>query len=225
MSKVKSFNKGMAKGTLVKSELIEYENKKTKAKQKFLAMEVDTGDNNKVKAVVFPTQKNPMKPKEIFDQYPVGSRVDVSGSVQEKEFESKNGNKGIDRSLGAFSVKMLESDKTMAPFILQGLANKVKEVDGGFEVTIDVDNSYEKDGKTIEQSDSFTVFVPESLEDDMEDVVPKCGVKFKGQLLNRLEFDDYGDILGDTRMFQVEKIEDIVDPDVIAEMEEKPDFI
>lgn len=224
MGKRKYFNKGLLKGAVAKSELIEFNGKAGKAK--FLAIEINTGDSNRVKATFFPTASNATKAKDIHEAYKVGDMVELSGNVREREWE-KNGKKGIDRSVAGMTVKaMKEGAKTNATFILQGDVQKVKESEDGGILVIRLDTSYEKDGKKIEQEEIFNLVLDEDgmeLVDDL-DVAIGCNVKCKGLILNKLEFDDYGDVIDNVQMFKIDKIEDVLQPDEIED-DEEVDFI
>lgn len=224
MSKAKYFNKGVLKGTVAKSELIDFDGKT--GKSKFLSVEIFTGNSNRIKATVFPTKTNPSKPQELNKEYPVNSVVEISGNVRESEYESKNGGKkGIDRSVSAIAFRPLASDvKHNATFILQGDVLKIKEVADGVEITIEVQNEYEKDGEKKVSTESFTLAGDKSIIELISDVDLNkgCNAKFKGLILNKLEFDDYGDIVGSVQKFQVEKIEDVLQADELGNEEEVP---
>lgn len=220
MAKANFFNKGLLKGKMVKSEIVSWE--KGDRSGEFLALEIDTGDNNRIKSTIFPTRSNPNKHKEMLEKYPVGSMVEVSGNVQEREYEKNGGGKGVDRSVQGFTIRPLRDEsKTMATFIIQGIVEKIKEVSDGVEVLVRVDDSYEKNGETITRSEYFT------LEGDVADlifdldVVTNCNAKFKGKIFNKLEFDDYGDIVGNVQMFYIEKIENVIPPDELVEADEE----
>lgn len=218
MSKAAFFNKGLLKGKLIKSELVSWE--KDGKKGDFLSLEVDTGNSNKVKATLFPTKSNPNKHKEIFEAYPIGAMVEVSGNVNEREYEA-NGKRGVDRSLSAFTVKSLDDEKEPnATFIIQGIVESVKETNEGVSIKVRLDESYEKDGKTVEKDPLyFTLQGDVSDQLDELDVVKGCNAKFKGRIYNKLEFDDYGDITGNVQMFQIDKIENVIQPDDLEEEE------
>lgn len=226
MTKVKFFNKGLLKGKLVKSELVEYESRT--GKNVFLSVEVDTGDSNKIKGTVFPTKKNPNKPKELKESFPIGSLVTVSGTVNEKEFETQSGRIGIDRSVNAFSITTLTDDtKCGATFIIQGIVDKMREVSDGIEIQVRYDETYQPEGKDeVTRSAIFTLTLPENKADliDDLDVEVGCNAKFKGFIFNQLEFDDFGDIIGNVQMFQVAKIENVIPADELLEDEEELPF-
>lgn len=214
------FNRGILKGELTKSELIDFNSKK--GKDKFLSIEVNTGDGNRVKATVFPSKKNPTKPRDLNASYPVGTMVNVSGSVNEREYEKQNGGTAIDRSLNAFSVNhMKDSDKEGATFIIQGTVDNMRETQDGIQVVVKYDETYTPEGKSEEtKSTYFTLVVPEDDADiiDELDVEVGCNAKFKGFILNQLEFDDFGDIIGSVQMFKVAKIENVISADDLEDL-------
>lgn len=217
------FNKGIAKGKLTKSEIVTFE--KNGKGGEFLSLEIEAGTGNRIKATVFPTLKNARKHIDIYTEFPVGSYVEVSGNVQEREFESKSGQTGIDRSISAFNVKpMKDGDTQGAVFILHGIIDSIKETSTGTKVTLLLKNDYEKDGTIITRPDSFFhLESPLDLKSEF-DIYKGCNVKFKGRILNELTFDDYGDITGNTRMFLIEKVENIVEPDELKEEDEDLPF-
>lgn len=225
MAKAVFFNKGLVKGKVVKADIVKFEGKGDKKGGEFLSLEVDTGSGNKIKSTLFPSKANPNKHTEMLASYPVGSMVEVSGSVNEKEYES-NGKKGIDRSVSAFGIRPLKEDsKPMATFIIQGIVKSVKETNSGAIVKVDFIDSYEKDGKVIKK-DPVTFTLEGDVAEQIDDlsVVKGCNAKFKGKIFNKLEFDDYGDITGNIQMFQIEKIENVIDPDDLEEDDEELPF-
>jgi hypothetical protein len=227
MGKRKYFNKGVLKGTVVRSEVVEYESKNGKGKGRFLSMEVNTGDGNRIKATVFNNASNPTKAQDLHDQFPVNSKVDVSGNVRESEFTTKSGRKGLDRSVSVMSVKTLKDDtRTNGTFIIQGDVEKIRETEDGSEITVRLDTSYEDKTtkKRIEREERFTLNADTDVTDELYDldVNKGCNAKFKGVILNRLEFDDYGDIIANVQMFKVEKVEDVLQPDDIEDEEDLP---
>lgn len=222
MPQAKFFNKGTLRGLVSKSELVEFDGKN--GKNKFLTIEVNTdGGTNKIKAVIFSSKSNPSKAQEFHEQYPVGSQVEVAGKIGERAYES-NGRKGVDRSLAAHSVREMREDaKQGATFIFQGIVEKIKEVDGGANVTVRYEETYTPEGKeAITKQESITLFADESGVETMEDndVVKGCNVKFKGKIFNMLEFDEYGDIVDNVQMFKIDKFEDIIQKDDITEPEQ-----
>jgi len=224
------FNKATLKGTVSRSQIIDFDNKKTGGKNSFLSMEINTGKSNKVKTVLFPTANNPNKHNEIASQYPVNSKVEITGKLQEKEYESQSGQKRKDRSVSIISIRPLEDEsKIGAKFVLQGLVKKIKESSDGVNIEIDYIESYTPTGSKEKKEvvSSFELTVPGSTEKfdellDGEDLIKGCNAKFKGIVFNQIEFDDYGDIVGNNRMFAVEKITDIVEPSEIEEPEVMP---
>lgn len=221
MTQAKYFNKGTVRGTLTKCDIVEYE--KDGNKGKFLSLEVTT-EGNRIKGNIFNTKKNPNLVDELHDAFPINKKVEITGRVQEREYETQTGKKGIDRSLSVMTLKdMPENTKEGAKFILQGIVDKIKEVDSGVEIIITVDNSYKKeDGELVEREDTFTLHGNKDIVDliDDLDVNKGCNAKFKGQILNKLIFDDYGDIEDSIQMFLVEKIENVVQKDDLEEQEE-----
>jgi hypothetical protein len=224
MPKATFFNKGLLKGTLSKSEIVKFEGKGGKKGGSFLSLEVATGNGNKIKGTIFPTKSNPQKHTELHATYPVNSKVEVSGRIQEQEFESKSGKKGIDRSVGATSIKTLTDEKQGATFILQGIVEKVKETSDGILVTVRYDETYENDKKEeITRSEEYNLVVEDEDLISDNDVVKGCNAKFKGRILNSLEYDEYGDITGSIQAFKVEKVENVISPDDLV-TEEEPEI-
>lgn len=228
MAKAKFFNKGLAKGTVSKSEIVKFKNKK-KEDSYFLAMEVATGNGNKVKITHFPSKANPDRHQEAFDNFPVGSLVEVVGSVTEREYENKSGKKVVDRGLSANSFKpLIDETKTGATFIIQGIITKMREMEDGVEVTVNVDTSYtDKDNNIVEQDEDFRLTGDSDILELMEelDAETGCNAKFKGRMINQLEFDDYGDIISSSNMFKIERVEDVIEKDDLIEEEEELGFL
>ena len=225
MAKVVYFNKGLLKGEIVKSEIIKYEGKDGKDGGEFLSLEVGTGNGNRIKATLFPTKSNPNKHTEMLNSYPVGTMVEVVGTVNEKEYES-NGRKGIDRSISAYSIRPLKDGVVSnATFIIQGIVQSIKEVEDGVQVKVEFIDSYEKDEQVI-YKDPVIFTLEGDVADliDENDVVKGCNAKFKGKIFNTLEFDDYGDIVGNIQMFQIDKIESVIDPDELEDEDEELPF-
>lgn len=225
MAKPNYFNKGLLKGRVVKAEIVEFEGREGKDGGSFLSIEVESGNGNKNKATLFPSKKAPNKHREMLSSYPVGSMVEVSGSVNEKPFKSSSGKEGIDRSVSAFSIRPLGDGKSGATFIIQGIVSApVRETEDGVVVKVDFIDSYEgQDGKTVKKDPvTFTLEGGSDIAEMADDlsVVKGCNAKFKGQIINSLEFDDYGDIIGSTQMFKIEKIENVIDPSDLEEDEE-----
>ena len=228
MAKAKFFNKGLAKGTVSKSEVITFKNK-NKEDSAFLAMEVATGNGNKVKVTHFPSKANPNRHQEVYENFPVGNMVEVTGNVSERAYENKAGKNVIDRGLSANSFKpLIDETKTGATFILQGIITKLKETEDGVQVLINVDTSYtNKDNKVIEQSDDFHLEGDSDILELMEELDANvgCNVKFKGRMVNQLEFDDYGDIVSSSNMFKIERVEDVIEKDDLIEETEELGFL
>lgn len=220
----KHYNKGTLKGRVSKSELIEYNSQTGKAK--FLSIEVDTGDKNRVKGVMFPTKSNPNKAIEASQQFPVNSLVEASGNVQEKPYEGKEGKKGgIDRSISVNSIKTLGAeDKHIAAFVLQGIVTKIKEInDDEAEVELTIDASYtDKNKVLVVKEDVIHLKADGAALDIIDDLDIEKGdnVKFKGRIFNKLVTDDYGDIVGTVQEFKIDKAEDVIKKDEITKPDE-----
>lgn len=223
MSKANFFNKGIVKGKLIKSKIVEWS--KNDRKGKFLSMEVDTGRNNRVKVTLFGTKSKPNKHKEIHETYPVGSMVEISGEVEEREFTTQTGAQGIDRSVRAFVVKSLMSEiATNGTFIIQGIVKSVREISGGIQVVVRVDDSYtDKEGNEKVNSKEFTLSADIEMIETF-DIVKRANAKFKGYILNKLELDEFGDIVGRSEMFKVAKIDKVISPDELIEEDEELPF-
>ena len=218
MSKATFFNKGLLKGKLTKCEIISYD--KNGNKGEFLSLEVSTGSGNKVKATMFPTKKDPKKHLEMKSTYPVNSMVEISGNISEKEYDS-NGRKGIDRSLGAMSIRtLIDESKMMATFIMQGIVERIRETSDGAVVVVRYDNTYTNASNVeVTNTEHFTLTLDDGGLINEEDVVVGCNAKFKGKIFNSLEFDDYGDIVGNVQAFKVDKIENVIQPEDLVEEE------
>lgn len=228
MAKAKFFNKGLAKGTVSKSEIVTFKNKNG-VESSFLSMEVATGNGNKTKITHFPSKANTARHQEAYENFPVGSMVEVVGSVSERAYDNKAGKQVLDRGLSANSFKpLIDTTKTGATFIIQGIITKMRETEDGVEVAVNVDTSYtNKDNKVIEQSENFNLTGDSEIHELMEsvDAVVGCNVKFKGRMVNQLEFDDYGDIVASTNMFKVERVEDVIEKDDLIEETEELGFL
>lgn len=226
MAKAKFYNKGIARGKVTKSDIVNYENKRTKEKGHFLSMEVDSLNGNRVKVTMFPTKTEPNKDKEIKEMFSVGSIVEVTGRVSENEFSTKNGQKGIDRSISANKIETYVKDnKYSITFIIQGIVEQIRQITSGALIKIKYDESYtDENGNIVEREPSyFNIQATEDL--ILESGLEKgCNAKFKGLILNQVELDEYGDVLGRSQMFKVEKIENIVLADDLFDddLEESP---
>lgn len=224
MAKAKFFNKGTARGKVTRVEIVEYEGKK---KGHFLSMEVDTLQGNKAKITLFPTESEPNKDKNIKELFPIGSIVEAVGKVVENEFETRTGQKGIDRSISANKVEAyVKDDRYNVTFILQGIVEQIRQIPDGALIKISHDENYtDKEGNLVEKEPSiFNIQATEDLV--FESGIEKgCNAKFKGQILNEIEYDDYGDIVGRSQMFKVEKIDSVVLADDLTnddDLEESP---
>lgn len=226
MAQARYFNRGTLRGIVSKSDLIEYTGKN--GKDKFLAVEVNTGGTNKVKATFFNNKSNPNKAQELHEQYPVNSKVEVTGAIGEREFEGNNGKKGIDRSLSGFSLRAKrEEAKDGAFFIFQGMVQRIVETEDGAKVTVLYVEEYENAQKEkVTREETVTLHADHDVVELISDVdlTTGCNAKFKGQILNKLEFDEYGDVIDNIQMFKIDKIEDVVQKDELTEGE-KLDFL
>jgi hypothetical protein len=225
MAKRNYFNKGMLKGTVVRNEIVKYKNAKG-VEGSFLALEVNCGGNNKVQASVFNTKSNPTKAQEMSDSFPLGTKVEVSGNVQERDYETESGKKGTSRSVGAMTIRPLTDDsKIGATFLLQGDVLKIVETDNGGLVTIEIDTSYEDANKNkIERKETFVLTADEEVYKKMEeeDVHKGCNAKFKGYIITSVEYDDFGDIVGNISMFTLAELDSVVAKD---DIEDAPDLL
>lgn len=223
MSKAKYANRGILKGTLTKCELIDFEGKKGKGQ--FLALEVNTGHGNKVQGTVFNTNSNPTKAQDFKAQYREGVNVKVIGSVTEREFESQNGKKGINRGLNVNSIAFLEDGESFnSTFILQGIVNKIKETETGAVVILTIDNSYKNENQElVKREDVFNLSIDaDNLKVlDKMDVCKGCNAKFKGLIINKLICDDYGDVINSAQMFLIKEVENVIQPEDLEPDEEK----
>lgn len=232
MAAAKFFNKGTLRGTVAKNEIIDFDKKDGSGKGKLLVLEVNTGGTNKVKATFFDSKTNPDKLKEINEGFKPNSKVELSGSITEQEREHNN-RKIVDRGVNAFSIKSKkDGDKDGAFFIYQGTVTKLVETSEGANVTVRYEDKFTPtygENKGVEQTrEQFVTLSADSAAMDVisdVDLVRGCNAKFKGQIFNSLELDDYGDVIGNVQMFAIEKIEDVLQADEIDVLEEKPSFI
>jgi hypothetical protein len=229
MAKATMYNKGIIRGKLSKAEIVKYKNKKGESGE-FLSLEVNC-KGNRAKATMFASKADPNKIHKVLEAYPVGSLVQINGGVQEKEYKTNSGKTGIDRSVNAFIVQDYtpsNSSPMRASFILQGIVEKIREVSGGGEIKLRVDNIYTtKDDVEVVTEEYFNLTLSEDMFEiaDSMNVAPGCNAKFKGQILNILEEDEYGDIIGSIQSFRVEVIEAVVDKDELDDLEDKPAFL
>jgi hypothetical protein len=228
MSKRNYFNKGTLRGTVTRNEMVEMKDKETgSVKGKFLSLEVDCGGNNKVQTTVFNSQANPNKAQELSDQFPVGAKVEVSGNTQEREYKTDSGKTGVNRGVSGMSVRPLPAEgKINATFLLQGDVLKILEREDGGIIAVEVDNSYtdKRTQKKVERKDVFTLTLDKVVYEQAEnlEVHKGCNAKFKGKIITAVEFDDYGDIIGNISMLKLDKIEEVVPK---SELEDAPDFL
>lgn len=226
MSKAQFYNKGTMRGTLTKSELVEYNSRS--GKDKFLAIEVTTADGNKGKATIFNTRSNPNKAQSLHQQFPVGTKVEVAGTVKEREYERRDGEVGIDRSINAYHMGQMNPTKREGVlFILQGIIKQIREIPNGVMIRLAYEERFTRQSDNTEVVNEY-LYTLEGDERIAEmvfngDIQVGCNIKAKGQMLNKLEFDDYGDILGSTQCFSIEKIENIIQPEDLEA--EELDFI
>ncbi|MGE6227596.1 hypothetical protein [Paenibacillus chitinolyticus] len=232
MAQAKFFNRGTLRGTVAKNEIVDYDKKSGAGKGKLLSMEVNTGGTNKPKVTFFATKSNPDKLTEINETWKTNSKVEVSGSITEREKEGSNGRKFIERGINGFTVKAKREDaKDGAFFILQGIVTKLVETEDGANVTVRYEEKFTPttgELKDIEQTkeEFFTLTADSAAMEVISDVDLSvgCNAKFKGQIFNALDLDDYGDVIGNVQMYLIEKIEDVLQKDEIDE-QEKLDFI
>ncbi|WP_336786911.1 hypothetical protein [Paenibacillus sp. MMO-177] len=232
MAQAKFFNKGTLRGTVAKNEIVEFDKKDNSGKGKLLAMEINTGGTNKVRVTFFDSKANPDKLKDINETWKPNSKVEVSGAITERENEGNNGKKFIERGVNGFTIKAKRDDaKDGAFFIYQGTVTKLVETADGANVTVRYEDKFTPTSganKGVEQTreEFITLSANEAAMDVISDVDLSvgCNAKFKGQIFNSLELDDYGDVIGNVQMYLIEKVEDVIQKDEIEE-QEKPDFI